>query len=63
MCIRDSDCIARHNQEVLRRRKIVEEKGDLLLFKSKDLRQWEWYECEDWDEYHDWLRVQAGRKM
>ena len=44
------DYIAHHNWTVRRRRN--EARGD--VFDAKDLCQWAWYECEDWDDYDNW---------
>ena len=52
------NCVARYNWMV-RRRKIVETRGDLSLFRSIDLVQWDRCEHEDWDEYSDWLRARS----
>ena len=49
------NCVARYNWMVRRRRKIVEERGDLSLFEARGLCQWAWYECDDRAEYVNWL--------
>ena len=49
------DCVTHRNSMVRRRRRIVEARGDPSLFDAKDLRQWAWYESDDWDDDSDWL--------